>query len=121
MRESELACKCCGLKDLDPKLIPALLAVEKDYGEELRFSSGCRCEKHNRDEGGEDDSRHLPPCRGVDIISAAKDVAKRKRLYDTCKKHGFVGFGRGATFLHADFGPPREWGYPVKKESPKVG
>lgn len=118
-----MPCHCgCGANRTDPQLMPAIAKVEAILGYELELLSGCRCAKHNADEGGKPKSEHLVTeghweCRGVDVRSYSKDDAKRKAIVDAAKKAGFTGFGYAATFLHMDLGRvsegcrPRFWYY----------
>jgi hypothetical protein len=58
--KSEFACKCgCGFGakdgDVSAGLVVLLEKIRQDVGGPVRLTSGCRCEKHNRDiqvEGG---------------------------------------------------------------------
>lgn len=54
----ELACPCCGRCVIEQVLIDRLEEFRKRTGAQ-KVRSGCRCEKHNRDIGGEAQSKHL--------------------------------------------------------------
>lgn len=61
----EFACKCgCGFDTVDFKLLAILQAlcedIEQEAGAEVSMliTSGSRCEKHNKAEGGAPDSQH---------------------------------------------------------------
>jgi hypothetical protein len=66
--ENEVRCKCCGILRISDEILnSAEMARQKmndkygdQYGEiKLHISSGCRCPKHNKDEGGKKDSQHI--------------------------------------------------------------
>lgn len=59
-RRREFECKCgCGFNTVDFELSEVMDDVREHFGEEVTITSGCRCKKHNKAEGGEDDSTHL--------------------------------------------------------------
>ncbi|KKL20750.1 hypothetical protein LCGC14_2452340 [marine sediment metagenome] len=56
----EFACKdYCGFDNISLKLVVVLQAVRSFIGRKMQVRSGCRCEAHNRGEGGIKDSRHI--------------------------------------------------------------
>src|SRR3972149_4600740 len=70
---TEGQCKCgCGLVLADRivlKVQAFIFFLERKYGSKFRVitTSGARCQKHNKDEGGVPDSRHLY-CDAIDGI-----------------------------------------------------
>lgn len=104
----EFRCQCgCGLEAVDPRLIEKLQALRSACGFTLNISSGCRCKSHNKNEGGADNSAHLPKgiykaTRGCDVIfHTSDDLDKLLALTFT------VGFRRrglykGKNIIHID-------------------
>ena len=72
--------------------------------------SWIRCPKHNKAEGGADDSRHLPHnCDGTDLTCPELPT---ETLYKKAQKHyNRVIWYRGRNFIHCDNkpGPPQYW------------
>lgn len=55
----EFACKCgCGFDTVDVQLLGVLTWLREYFGEPVTITSGCRCEEHNANVGGEDQSFH---------------------------------------------------------------
>jgi len=70
--EDEMRCKCgCGLCKPHPTLISMLQSARDIANIPFRYTSGGRCQKHNKAVGGKPDSDHLPDeagyTRGADI------------------------------------------------------
>lgn len=56
----EFACKCgCGFNKINMDLVNGLQFLRDLCGQPIEISSGCRCESHNRKEGGKNNSFHL--------------------------------------------------------------
>jgi uncharacterized protein YcbK (DUF882 family) len=79
-------------------------------------SSGWRCEKHNREVGGEDKSTH---CKGHGI-DVKTDNSLRALIMEAARSLGITRFGIGNGYLHLDDGdlmdskvwpPHRVWDY----------
>lgn len=45
--KDEFACPCCGVADIDPRLVLKLQALRSALGRSLVINSGYRCQKHN--------------------------------------------------------------------------
>lgn len=52
--EKELACKCCGKFSMTTRHLVNIQALRYKFNKSLIVTSGCRCRKHNKDEGGVD-------------------------------------------------------------------
>ena len=66
--------------------------------------SGCRCEKHNKDEGGKKSSSHLFGHAGdIEVLS---DEARYK-IDEGLRLAGFNRIGHGQDFIHADNDPAK--------------
>lgn len=63
----EFICPCCGKGTAAAALVFALDEVRRVWNLPIRINSGWRCERHNRDVGGVEGSRHL--------VGLAADVA----------------------------------------------
>jgi len=101
---SEFACKCgCGLGlgdgDISPALVVLLEKIREDVGGPVRLNSGCRCETHNKNEGGATFSAHL--------LGQAADIQveggrHRFIVQHSAHVHGAEGVGTARTFVHVD-------------------
>jgi len=103
-KPEEFYCKCgyadCDAKrPPDPQLHRALKNFRVKIDSPVIIVSGCRCEKHNKDEGGKPGSAHLTGL-AVDI----KCLYSRDRW--VIIKHaidcGFNRIGVARTFIHLD-------------------
>ena len=106
----EFVCACgCGfgsnIEDIEPVLIQRLEHMRVFLDLPLQIQSGARCATHNAEEGGKDNSAHLPSqdmgkCRAVDLLA----IGGRKRWqYVHAAKHaGFRRIGVAKTFVHLD-------------------
>lgn len=56
--DEELACNCCGTYNMENYHRSALEVLRSACNFALNPSSGCRCEKHNKNVGGVPTSRH---------------------------------------------------------------
>lgn len=98
---SEFACNCgCGEDTVDAELINILQAFRKEINRKVTILSGCRCEKHNAEEGGKQNSMHLRG-RAADIRVEGM-VAKDVTQWFLNKFPGKYGIGSYATFTHFD-------------------
>lgn len=96
---SEFACKCgCGFADVSPLLVHRLQDVRDILGESLVITSGCRCEKHNKESGGTNPSAHT---RGeaVDVQATKSSLRFELVLYGLSF---FSRVGIGKDFIHFD-------------------
>jgi uncharacterized protein YcbK (DUF882 family) len=56
----EFACRCgCGFDTVDVELVRVLQMLRNAFGKVVEITSGCRCEKWNREVQGAIRSRHL--------------------------------------------------------------
>jgi len=55
----EFACKHCGVVKLDAGLVKKLQELRDSIGKPITITSGYRCEFHNRNVGGVENSQHL--------------------------------------------------------------
>lgn len=95
------ACKCgCGLDKTSPGFLWKLNMARDYAGFAFVVTSGCRCEQHNKDEGGSKKSDHLclPTCEGVDI--QVKGSWMRFKVVEAAFKAGFKRIFPAETFVH---------------------
>ncbi len=103
--ESEFECRCgCAINRMDERHLFKL-----DYARDLArtsfiINSGCRCEAHNKAEGGSNNSSHLTTearrCTATDI--KAETSMKRFRILNGLIEAGFNRIGIAKTFIHVD-------------------
>lgn len=104
----EMACKCgCGADSMDVETLRIADEVRRFNNSPITPTSGHRCVKHNRHEGGEEDSQHLY-ARALDL-----PVTDPRAVYQyLCWKYpNRYGFGLYESFVHVDSrsGPPKRW------------
>lgn len=104
----EIECQCgCGFNSIDYKTIEVWEEARVHFGRPLyinqRDHSACRCLKHNRDIGSNDNSWH-PKGRAID---GEIDGIHPSKLYEYfCEKYpDTFGIGLYATFVHLDTRP----------------
>jgi len=100
----EFACKCgCGFGrnpgDVSVDLILLLEAIRADVGGPVRLNSGCRCKKHNEDEGG---AEHSPHMLGEAADIQVEGGRHRFNVQHAAHIHGAEGVGTAKTFIHVD-------------------
>jgi len=95
----EFACQCgCGSDQISAELISKLEMTRLMYGKPMKISSGIRCEGHNKDVGGVENSTH--------IYGWAADIAingcfERDQLVGFLRTH-FKRMGISKRFIHVD-------------------
>ena len=102
----EFECHCgCRLgserDEIDSDHLERLNMARHYAGIPFKITSGCRCEKHNKDVGGSDNSDHLPrpQCAGSDIECTSS--RERYRIIKALLWAGFNRIGIGEDFIHA--------------------
>ena len=100
---AEFLCKCgCGA-DRVSKPFLWKLQYARDLAD-IRFTitSGCRCEQHNKAEGGSEGSDHLSTdtlvCEGADI--KCSNSYERYKIVTAGIQAGFRRIGIAKTFVH---------------------
>lgn len=103
IKDSETACKCCGLINYDSDS-GAMIDMARDYsGIPYILNSACRCKKHNYEVGSKPTSSHI----AEDRPSTAWDVKattsrQRFKILKGLIKAGFTRIGIHKSFIHAD-------------------
>ena len=113
LQREEFTCKCgCGLNNLDEEFYRKLVIAREIAGVPFVITSGRRCPKHNKDEGGSPTSSHL---KGLAADIAVRDEEHRYIISDALKDVGFTRLGTAKSFTHVDMDPDknerREWVY----------
>ena len=94
----EFDCQCgCGLNNMNADFMDRLLVARKNANIHFIIRSGCRCEKHNREEGGEKTSDHLVG-KGADI--RVLSGLERHIILFSLYRVGFTRFGIYSDFIH---------------------
>ena len=104
--QSEFACKCgCGFDDIDLKLVDLLDELREYYDAPVTVTSGCRCEAHNKKEGGAKRSQHL--------LGTAADIKVRDvepvRVARMAILIGANGVKQYQNFTHIDVRTGESW------------
>lgn len=104
-KEHEIVCKCgCGANWMSHELEWIMDQVREEAGIPLIVESGCRCRKHNKNEGGKEDSAHISEegnrCEAVDF--RANTSRTRFKILRAMINVGFHRIGIAKTFIHGD-------------------
>jgi uncharacterized protein YcbK (DUF882 family) len=95
----EFACQCnCGSDRISAELVSKLEIVRLMYGKPMKVTSGIRCDTHNQNVGGRDDSAHLD---GLAADISAKGCFERDQLVGFLRTH-FSRMGIARNFIHID-------------------
>jgi uncharacterized protein YcbK (DUF882 family) len=98
-KESEFACKCCGLNGISLDLVTRLETARELAGVPFKINSGVRCAKHNKAVGGSKSSSHVLKL-AVDI--ACTNDRDRFKIIEALIEAGFTRIGVNGTFIHVD-------------------
>ncbi len=106
--EEEFVCKCgCGTLNVNRKFLERLERGRIRAERPFPIASGCRCEEHNKDEGGVDSSSHLASieeeCYAADI--GVRGSRGRGIILPALVGVGFNRFGIAKSFIHVDIDP----------------
>lgn len=96
---SEFDCPCCGMNKMKQGTFNRFAFARELAGVPFVITSGCRCEKHNIEIDGKEDSSHLK-CEAGDIACAHSWY--RWKIVNALKDAGFIRIGIGKDFIHAD-------------------
>ena len=96
----EFECHCgCGFDVVDAALLAILEDVRVHFNKPVVITSGARCKKRNKDQGGAKDSQHLLG-KAADIIvkETAPSIITEYLEWKYPFKHG-IGTYRGVTHI----------------------
>jgi uncharacterized protein YcbK (DUF882 family) len=102
----EFACRCgCGFDSIKLDLVEMLQAARKLAGIAFRITSGCRCERHNMNEGGSDTSSHLKGwAADIMVPSSMQRFIIVKALLEAGASRIEIGSG----YIHVDMDPGKD-------------
>jgi len=112
--EKEIGCRCCGKVNVSDKGLICLQAfryyLNNRFKKNIRLNieSGCRCIIHNKEEGGEKNSRHECDTKKSDAFDLTSPDLDYKVLYQeavACKLFSAVIRYDIKHFVHADTRP----------------
>jgi len=103
IKKHEFECKCgCGTLNVSATLLCMLEEAYNRCKVSFKIFSGCRCVKHNKDEGGKEDSEHIASelrmCKGADLQIA--NSWERFKLVEALIAVGFKRIGINRTTIH---------------------
>lgn len=94
------ACPCCGVDQVDARILSAVQTIQFGLQEQLVITSGFRCEKHNAAVGGVPGSQHT---LGLAADIACTDAGKRYAMVKMALSSGVRGIEITKKHLHLDF------------------
>lgn len=99
-KQEEFTCKCgCGFNNINDELV-LLLDIARGLAKvPFSINSACRCDKHNKQIGGVEDSAHTKGL-AVDISTLSDSV--RFAVVSALLKVGFKRVLMYSTFVHVD-------------------
>ena len=102
--EDELKCPCCGIYNINRYFLYLLNSAREDAGIPFSMNSCCRCEKHNKEVGGKDNSTHITTETNEGMAGDIKCKSSGNRLIilTSLIKVGFKRIGIAKTYIHAD-------------------
>lgn len=125
---SEFTCKDnCGFDAISPSLVESLETLRSKLNRPILILSGCRCEKHNTEVGGEKNSQHLlghaadirvPGLTAEEVCEAAMQLSSSHGEEEFYAIRGF-GLDEERNFVHLDVrDTPARWRYQDGKVIP---
>lgn len=95
----EIVCRCgCGKDSISPDVVSLLEKIRARVGP-LTITSGVRCSKHNRAQGGKADSAHVS---GLAVDIACTNSTQRFAIIAAAMKEGCNRIGVHPSFVHLD-------------------
>jgi len=102
---SDFRCRCgCGEVAYTPKLVTALDDLAERFRRDVVVTSGFRCEKRNKEVGGEAGSLHLT---GAAVDFVVRGVSPAKVAQHLAEWGG--GLGEYDRHVHLDVGTSKRW------------
>lgn len=99
-KESEFACRCCGVTKPNSELMAVLQLVRVHFNKPVSVTSSYRCERHNANVGGAKSSKHLLGI-AADIQVKDTDPMEVYHFLDSIFPSHY-GIGSYKTFTHID-------------------
>jgi len=99
-KKEEFTCKCgCGLNNIDETFVLRLDRARSSAGVPFRINCGVRCEKHNKEVGGVEDSAHI---KGLAVDISTPNDSIRFCVVSALLEEGFRRVLVYPTFVHVD-------------------
>lgn len=99
-KKEEFTCKCgCGQNNIIDELVLLLEIARKMANVPFVINCGCRCEKHNKEVGGVEDSAHT---KGLAVDISTLSDCVRFNVASALLKVGFKRVLLYSTFIHCD-------------------
>lgn len=96
----EFNCKCgCGENSMDNQFMSKLNLARGFSGIPYHINSGHRCEEHNQEVGGEENSSHL---KGIAADISCDNSRQRFLIIKALRMSGFHRIGIAKNFIHVD-------------------
>ena len=108
--KSEFTCPCCGEGKVNLALVIILEEVRAAFDAPVTINSAYRCEKHNQEVGGAENSQHLQGTAADIVVQGipAREVYHWLRVRPYANA---LGLGMYKTFTHVDVrGVKARWG-----------
>ena len=108
LRANELACRCCGLINVDYRFLWHWAKLRQEWDAPLTMTSVCRCPAHNELVGGHRNSLHLTTNTRHGSNTHAGDVsistwsAAQKKEFAQLALHMGWSIGCAENFIHID-------------------
>lgn len=97
--DDEFNCPCCGEGYVDYPFLLKLQQAREIANAPFHINSGWRCEKHNKEVGGVENSSHL---NGTAADIKVSGPRSRWRIVSSLIHAGFTRIGIKETFIHVD-------------------
>jgi len=100
-RAREFMCPCCSKEGIKDELVVYLQLVHNllPVHRVMIVTSGFRCEEHNKEVGGVEDSAHM---KGLAADIKFEDISHKFMLISAFLKVGFKRIGIYNSFIHVD-------------------
>lgn len=99
-KKEEFECKCgCGFNNINDELVLILENAREFANVPFKINCGVRCEKHNKEVGGVEDSAHI---KGLAVDISTRSDSLRFAIVEAVLKVGFSRVLMYDTFVHVD-------------------
>lgn len=111
LKEHNVSCPCCGMGELDERLIDKLQQLSIAARSRFVITSATRCPDYNKKIGGSNKSLHLPITLAADIQDINTPIDKL--FFHAAYIFNRVGLykGKWGAYLHVDLAPKKAYWY----------
>lgn len=102
-KREEFQCPCCGLNNIDQRLVNLLQKAREMFGRPMVVTSGTRCVSHNQKVGGTPTSDHL---LGFAADIDCENSIHRRELVLAALAVGIPTLGIKKDCIHLSIGEP---------------